>query len=317
MINSNPNMRVQTRGNARILKQAGHQAIEVTQQKDGLVLRGDGFEHSIEVRANKVQISRLDGTHSTSFPGPAHQESYQQTNQRVALGVAAVMTGLPVLAFTGEKPEPVYVDLASRPGLGRRDDFSDKGGRFRVTSMEAELDGGFILHGTKSWDGKVMKLGPDGVKKGPETNLNDKRWSISRGHAFSKLSGTNFTEQVQSSLVDVWRSAGKPGSVEDATKTSADFFQHLYRPDHSAGYHAAHVESPRLLRTLNALPAEKCWKLIEDAVEKKWSTEEVAKRATKEFGGPYKSFPYSQLLTHYVNYPEGLFFEPDRTDAKA
>ena len=143
MLSSFSSFRAQRLPSGVCLKSPEGRRIDVDIKDDGITLEGDGFAHSIRVEGDHIHISRLEGQGpDVTFP----KLVYLEDSKRIALGVAASLTGLPVNLFIGEKPQPVYVNLASRLGMGRRRDGSREGGRYRVRKMERQANGQFDIH---------------------------------------------------------------------------------------------------------------------------------------------------------------------------
>jgi PAS domain-containing protein len=199
--------------------------IDVNIKDDGITLQGDAFAHSIRVEGDQIHISSLEGDGpDVTFP----KLVYLEDSRRIALGVAASLTGLPVNLFIDEIPEPVYANLANRRGMGRRRNGSREGGRYRVTKMERQANGQFDIH---LKDGHVRK-GPNEYHAQPTLYLKSRSgWPLELNGAFRKMTGTSFGEAFQSNVSEFWRNAGKPGDAAQAAGVSHFIFDLSYKQE--------------------------------------------------------------------------------------
>lgn len=225
MLSSFSSFRAQRLPSGVCLKSPEGRRIDVDIKDDGITLEGDGFAHSIRVEGDHIHISRLEGQGpDVTFP----KLVYLEDSKRIALGVAASLTGLPVNLFIGEKPQPVYVNLASRLGMGRRRDGSREGGRYRVRKMERQANGQFDIH---LKDRRVRK-GPNEYHSKPTLYLKSGSGRpLELNGAFRQLTGTSFGEAFQSNVSEFWRRAGKPSDAAQAAGVSHYLFDLVYQQE--------------------------------------------------------------------------------------
>lgn len=246
--------------------------LEVGFLEDGVTLNGDGFSHSIRVAGDQVRVSRLDGQGPVAeFP----KLPYLEDSRRVALGVAGILTGLPVNLFTLEKGEPIYANLAHRPGMGIRDDGSLQGGRYRVR----ELD-----HHLRNYDIHL----PDGVittngqrhEYAPTTDLATRSGRpLSLSSAFTRMTGTHFAEAYQGTVADLWRAAGRPEGPGEAARVASYVFAKAYRFDPNYDIFQPTEQNEGLGQALNAVsdPAA-TWNILSEAASRGCSGKTLLKR---------------------------------------
>lgn len=251
------------------------QKLQVGVLEDGLTLRGDGFDHSIRVDGDQIQVSKVDGQQEASF----EKLPYLEGSRRIASSVASVLTGLPVNAFTGEKPERVYVNMSFRPGMGIRNDGSLKGGRYRVTGIDRELRDVYEVRGTEAWHGQVMRMSGTSGPHSPTTDFATRSGRpISITSAFRRMTGTTFAEQIQGGVGEIWREAGKPQTPGRAAEVADHLFNSLYRYEDNYNIYIPEKESKEVLDYLNYLSADKSWSFLEEALDKKYDAKKMLKK---------------------------------------
>jgi hypothetical protein len=250
--------------------------ILVERQPDGVLLKGDGFAHSIRAQNDTVIIESLAGERPpVSFLKPAILED----SQRVALGVASTLIGIPVNLLTGDKPEPVYVNLAYRKGVPRFG--SSARGRHRVSKMERQLDGAFRIQIgqefrrtialTDSQEGEVPLYTANLVSKSG--------WPLAREYAFFKMTGNQFAETFSTGIAEIWRHAGKPGDAGQAAKVANYIFDLAYaqRPEDD-GWYRLREQADSLIAALQATTdSGHTWAILSEATAKQSAVEEVLK----------------------------------------
>lgn len=240
--------------------------IDVGIKDDTVTLQGDGFAHSIQVTGDTVTVSSLDGKHQTSFPKLAYLEG----SQRVAVGVAASLLNVPVNLLTGEKSEPVYLNLANRMGMGIRSNGNREGGRYRVTEMERGPNGRFNIH-TKN--GSISK-GEGQYNSTPTAYLKSQSgMPLEMNGAFRRLTGTTYGEAFSSNITEYWQKAGKPGDAVQAVEVANYMFDlafkaepgyNMYRPETAfepVG-ETLHGKQPEYLSTEQAA---RTWSVLSEA----------------------------------------------------
>ncbi len=247
--------------------------LEVGYQPDGITLNGDGFAHSVRVEGDQVQVRRLDGQGRTaSFPKLA----YLEDSRRAAVGVASILTGLPVNLFTGEKSEPVYANLAHRGGMGYRDDGSAKGARYRVQQMDAQLRGVFDVHLPPG----VMVTSGQRSENAPSTNFATASGRpISLSSAYTRMTGTHFAETFQGTVAGLWREAGRPDDAGEAAKVASYVFAKAYTYDPNYSIFQPTKQCEDLGWALgNVADAQATWNTLTAAAKKGSSAETLLKR---------------------------------------
>lgn len=245
----------------------------------GLTLSGDNFHHTIEVVGDQVSIRRLDQDQPEATFGKL---PYLEDSFRTAAGVAAILTGLPVHMISGEPEERVYVNLAHRAGMGVRSNGSWKGGRYRVTGMERSLNGSYTVHGTNAWNGYTLSARDSRWGDPPRPLTTDFTASdgrpLSLTSAFRRLSGTDFAEQIQSGVGEIWRRADRPGTAGEAAKTASYLFDTLYSYDEGYNIFHPHQDQEKVLDALSTMPPQKAWSILHSAASKNSSAKVLAKK---------------------------------------
>lgn len=249
--------------------------IDIEVSDDRVILQGDGFSHSIRSQHGMVCVESLDGKEpKTCFP----KLDILEDGRRVALGVASTLIGVPVNLLTGEKPEPVYGNLAFRPGMGMRSNGSRKGARFRVMEMERQLQGDFTVHVGRDRVGKVRML-RDSYHSNPATYLASQSGRpLYTESAFFKMTGNQFGETVQSGIAEIWREAGKPGSAAQAAGVANYVFDLAYEYQENYAMYQSTEHSQALLSSLNsAQKNQETWGLLTAAATNKSDAQELLK----------------------------------------
>lgn len=278
-VTTRPPFLVQRAADGFHLRRPGGPEIVIEQHQDGVTLRGDGLAHAIRTENDTVQVQSLDNPASVvTFPKMAILDNAQ----RVGLGVAAAMIGLPVHQLTGISPEPVYLKLASRPGLGLPGLGSGGMGRFRVTDTVRKLDGTFVVQTGQSARRTVSLPRDDeeAERRAYTTQLSTKTGSpLDSELAFHKMTGNQFGETFATSVAEIWRRAGKPGDAGEAIKVAFDVFGRTYeqRPEDDGWYRPSEHAEPLMAALSATSDPHRTWSVLSEAIAQSRPTEEIVK----------------------------------------